>query len=217
MYPNNSLGKDLRAAAALARLQQSNVPIPEEKEVDMESETDDESDFDATSAGQDQAEAVDTHKIRDSKGRELVNVCGDGEMQSEDAQKEMEELGLKIEEQLHEGQTSMTEVTGAEQRNFENDIVISHGRKVTIMKESSPENSGLPAPTTGIESDCEQACPICSLHNGSDSLTCAACAHVLHPEHLPNHWVCQSVGCRHVNYINSGDSAICGLCGQSRV
>ena len=59
-------------------------------------------------------------------------------------------------------------------------------------------------------------CPICSLENDPDSPTCIACAHVLRPSLMPNHWRCASEQCKGSKYVNAGDAGRCGLCGASK-
>ncbi len=59
-------------------------------------------------------------------------------------------------------------------------------------------------------------CAICSLSNPQGALSCIACAHVLNPQALPNHWGCQSSVCHGSLYLNSGDHGVCGVCGVRR-
>jgi hypothetical protein len=56
------------------------------------------------------------------------------------------------------------------------------------------------------------ACPVCSLENDPDTPTCMACANVLRPQLMPNHWRCRSDACQGTRYINPGDAGRCGLC-----
>lgn len=60
------------------------------------------------------------------------------------------------------------------------------------------------------------ACAICSLENELDSVTCIACANVLRPNLMPNHWRCRSETCKGGKYINAGDAGRCGLCGSQK-
>ncbi|KZF24385.1 WLM-domain-containing protein [Xylona heveae TC161] len=68
-----------------------------------------------------------------------------------------------------------------------------------------------------------RSCPICSLSNPINSLTCLACAHVLDLDKVADHWRCKSVACRGGNsgdgrseYVNAGDCGRCGVCGARR-
>jgi DNA-dependent metalloprotease WSS1 len=59
-------------------------------------------------------------------------------------------------------------------------------------------------------------CPICSLENEPDSVTCMACAHVLKPSLMRNHWRCTSEACKGSKYLNAGDVGRCGICGSQK-
>ncbi|KAF7191480.1 DNA-dependent metalloprotease WSS1-like [Pseudocercospora fuligena] len=56
-------------------------------------------------------------------------------------------------------------------------------------------------------------CPICSLENAPESVTCIACSNVLRPKLMPNHWRCKSDTCKGSAYTNAGDAGRCGICG----
>ncbi|KAF2166198.1 hypothetical protein M409DRAFT_23387 [Zasmidium cellare ATCC 36951] len=83
---NSKRGRELRAAAALARFGQAKkeeqTPEPED---DMDSETESEGD-----------DEVDRNAVtvKDGRGRDLVKVCGDDQDDEEDANKEMDELRM---------------------------------------------------------------------------------------------------------------------------
>lgn len=62
----------------------------------------------------------------------------------------------------------------------------------------------------------QQVCSICSLDNTPDAATCSACAHVLQPSLIPNHWRCGGETCIGSAYVNAGDAGLCGLCGRAR-
>lgn len=59
-------------------------------------------------------------------------------------------------------------------------------------------------------------CPICSLVNDPSSPTCMACANVLQPLLMPDHWRCKSEACQGGAYINAGDAGRCGVCGAQK-
>lgn len=59
-------------------------------------------------------------------------------------------------------------------------------------------------------------CPVCSLENDPQSLTCMACSNVLRPKLVPNSWRCKSDTCKESKYINAGDAGRCGLCGAQK-
>lgn len=59
-------------------------------------------------------------------------------------------------------------------------------------------------------------CPICSMENPYDSALCQACSHTLKPDLIQNHWKCPSAKCKDSAYLNNGDSGLCGACGGRR-
>nr|OQO09767.1 hypothetical protein B0A51_17753 [Rachicladosporium sp. CCFEE 5018] len=60
------------------------------------------------------------------------------------------------------------------------------------------------------------SCLICSMANELSSPTCIACAHVLRPKLMPNHWRCGSEICVGSSYINAGDAGRCGVCSGAK-
>jgi len=59
-------------------------------------------------------------------------------------------------------------------------------------------------------------CPTCSLVNEKGALTCVACANVLDPGKMSDHWRCQTLSCRRSAYMNAGDCGVCGVCGAAK-
>lgn len=89
-------GRELRAAAALARFEEKK-PEPEEQEEGEEGS--DESDYeDAEDAdlGADDALDINGKKLRDPKGNRMVKVCEDENPNDEDAANELQELQSSI-------------------------------------------------------------------------------------------------------------------------
>jgi hypothetical protein len=72
------------------------------------------------------------------------------------------------------------------------------------------------APQPAVASTTPGVCKICSLENGKDDLTCAACGHVLDTTKLRNYWGCRNSSCKDLGYLNVGDNGICGLCGTAK-
>ncbi|CAN8098929.1 unnamed protein product [Discula destructiva] len=84
-------GRELRAAAALARFEEKKQE-PEHKENE---ESNDESDYDDAEdvhVGADDAVDIDGKKLRDPKGNRMVKVCEDENPDDEDAANELQEL-----------------------------------------------------------------------------------------------------------------------------
>ncbi|KAK4612013.1 hypothetical protein CLAFUW4_13321 [Fulvia fulva] len=85
---NSKRGRELRAAAALARFDQEKSKPPE-KTPDLEDDLD--SETESEWEGDDDGDAV---VISDGHGHDLVKVCGEGEDEEEDAGREMDELRM---------------------------------------------------------------------------------------------------------------------------
>lgn len=62
----------------------------------------------------------------------------------------------------------------------------------------------------------EHSCPVCSIENEPIDLTCTVCSNVLQPNFVPNSWRCKSSTCKDSMFLNSGDVALCGVCGNKR-
>lgn len=92
-------GRDLRAAAALARFEQQKQEVKEEEEEEEDEETDEESEYDDAEdadPGVDDAVDIDGKKLLDAKGNSMVKVCEDEGLGGEDAANELEELRSSI-------------------------------------------------------------------------------------------------------------------------
>ena len=73
-----------------------------------------------------------------------------------------------------------------------------------------------PPPPLKLRPPAPVVCPICSLGNTPDALTCAACAHVLDVAKLTRTWTCAAAACRASMYVNSADAGRCGICGAAK-
>ncbi|KAK4549280.1 hypothetical protein LTR36_007739 [Oleoguttula mirabilis] len=73
--------------------------------------------------------------------------------------------------------------------------------------EPVPNTTSGPLPTT---------CPICTVENEPNGVTCVACSHVLKPSLMKEHWRCKGEACKGSLYINAGDVGRCGLCGAQK-
>lgn len=82
-------GRELRAAAALARFEQPKLAAEDELRTESETESDYGDDLDFESLVNDQGE-----QVVDIKGNGLVKVCGDEDPEDDNARREMEELRL---------------------------------------------------------------------------------------------------------------------------
>ncbi|CAK3969978.1 Hypothetical predicted protein [Lecanosticta acicola] len=86
------------------------------------------------------------------------------------------------------------------------------------VSQTSEAPSG-PTPTLATGSDqapSSSICPICSLENDQQCLSCIACSNVLRPKLVPNCWRCKRETCKESKYVNAGDAGRCGLCGAQK-
>lgn len=103
-------GRDLRAAAALARFEQQKQEVEEDKQeqggdeesVGGESASSDESDYEYTDPlGGEDAVDVNGNKMLDAKGNRMVKVCEDENPEDEDAANETKEIQTSIRQYLN--------------------------------------------------------------------------------------------------------------------
>ena len=239
-------GRELRAAAALARFEQQKegktASVKDEDETDSGSESDyDDSDFPDLDSKD--AIDVDGERLVDAKGRGLVKVCEDEAGDDPGAMNEQEEL-----QNVFRGGHIKRESPGTSDNRIPTHPPTSH-----VKDEPAGPESGLysipaapPSPSQGIPSPAIEkttcqvklgsgkrgsppeasapnegrtegtACSMCSFINAHAAVTCDLCANVLNPAANPNCWCCPQTTCKDSMYRNSGDCGICGLCGQRR-
>lgn len=227
-------GRELRAAAALARFdtaKKDDVTIKKE-EPSSDSETDDEFiEGDQNGAAVD----VDGKSMFDDKGRALIKVCEDEIDRDGDARRELDEItGFGSSRKVSKKLPPPTKTPGKplpHPKPTTSSAPTATTKSSTISKQASSKSTvTLPDlysrradssrsthshPHTPLQSfAC--ACPICSLENTADALTCAACAHVLKEDFVAGHWTCETSACKESLYINAGDAGICGICGVAR-
>lgn len=238
-------GRDLRAAAALARFE-VNKEAPGMKDEDLVTDSEAESLVDDEvyiKPEPDDALDLDGSRLVDKKGRGMVKVCGDEDSDNEDAKREFEELrGMESIDRYFkpDGSSKVRREAGGglvpngvessksrKPIQIDSDEENKHTSKTTSMikkelllsppvpststaKQSNPKASTSTAPST------PSACPICSLENPPLSLTCTVCANVLRPEHVTGSWKFKAEMCKEGLYINAGDVAFCGVCGERK-
>ncbi|KAI0426195.1 WLM domain-containing protein [Xylaria sp. FL1042] len=191
-------GRELRAAAALARFDQQNKVDKVKKEENLdEDETVGDTGSEAASDYDD-----DAPSIVDKEGRCLIKVCEDENPADGDAQNEMRELAsasrIKHELPLH----------GIESKPA------GKNHKSPTAGGSSRTGPIPPKSEAGMKT-ANGDCPICSFRNVSNSTICDACSHVLAPSKV-SFWRCKSEACQGSMYLNPGDSGICGVCGERK-
>ncbi|KAI1779788.1 WLM-domain-containing protein [Hypoxylon cercidicola] len=218
-------GRELRAAAALARFDQHRKAEEESKKpqnIDDDDET--QSDIESDTASDEEVEAttdINGKQLVDKKGHNLVKVCEDENPKDEDAQNELRELfqsTIKWKPVKREptASTDSTEpkpqVTQLDRHSSEEES------KNSIKKSLSGESSKNPIPVedTTATNLAKGVCPLCSFDSGSKATTCDVCSHVLDPSRVANTWKCNSLSCRESLYLNAGDSGSCGVCGKRK-
>jgi DNA-dependent metalloprotease WSS1 len=214
----SSRGRELRAAAALARFEiKSGEPDVKDEEEEMESGTgSDDSDADA-----DEAIDIDGKRMRDGQGRSLVKVCEDEKEDDANAQNEKSELrSFDNGKESNGPQTSRIDKSG----HIEDDPPMSKepsamARKVKEMKEvsHSPVSRKMTSQARR-EAAMDQTvfCPACSMENDPRASTCFVCANVLDPRGVLSIWQCERDVCKGGKYINAGDCGVCGVCGARK-
>jgi hypothetical protein len=230
-------GRDLRAAAALARfdtVKKENVEIKNEETL-SNSETEDEYEEGSEHAAID----VDGQKMTDGKGRALVKICEEEDDKDGDARREMDEIqGLdtpktktkasdpssgKSSSSLQKiGHVNSTTNQAPHKGASATNIKGEHPSKLHSSK-SSPQvvrvdemDRHRKDPPAKRQPTHTQTCAICSLLNEPGSVTCMACSNVLNPHLVANHWKCSGTVCKSSQYVNSGDAGRCGVCGAAK-
>lgn len=223
-------GRELRAAAALARFEpvkneQEDTTIKKEEVSD--SDTDDE--YDIT----DQADAaldVDGSKMIDDKGRALIKICEEEDMDDRDgnAKREMEEIQSiapqpKLNTEKAVSNSRVPYPGPAEQYSklsqSPTKIAASSSAEVIHLDEFWKRRPGTLKDSVATKPKDKllvvpAACNVCSLSNAPGSLTCAVCSNVLNPKLVPNHWKCNRGSCKYSDYLNAGDAGACGVCAR---
>ncbi|KAH6898801.1 WLM domain-containing protein [Thelonectria olida] len=229
-------GRELRAAAALARFDKQKEETPPPKEEDVETESGSESEYEDDGAiGPDSKDAVDLDGSRlvDGQGRGMVKVCEDEDVKEPSAMSEAQELQdmfrrIKRESPEISALGSLKEVEEKSNAKLKAKGPAANGPSVRVKPEPSDGPSGIGSSrvsATGIgsfiktEEDAQQqstSCSMCSFSNEKAAPTCAMCANVLNPSISTRAWQCQSDSCRNTSYRNADDCGVCGLCGRKR-
>lgn len=217
-------GRELRAAAALARFdQQKKTTEPEKGTPADEDETasEDESETASESEGEGHgAIDIDGKRLLDGKGNRMIRVCEDENPEDYDAQNELKELQssmtpAKLPGRAVESSSSRPPTESLKSRPIDKATVSLPVKSKKLPSQSTVANPGgderqpLTRQNLGV-------CPLCSYDNGVDCTTCAVCAHVLDSRKVVNTWKCPKVSCRESLYLNAGDAALCGVCGARR-
>ncbi|EFY89812.1 WLM domain containing protein [Metarhizium acridum CQMa 102] len=234
---SSARGRELRAAAALARFEQNKVEEEKTAKEETGSESEGEYDDDASDGDGEAAVDVDGSTLRDGTGRGMVRVCQDEDCSDPDARNELGQLAEVFKRARRDragGTSSQTVRVKAEPEMEASSSSWSTGAKTEPVHDA-PRLHDIPVapaaaqiskgpPKQKTSGSWQQApvqststCSICSFTNISWAVTCSMCAHVLDPTHTPNSWRCTSTTCASGKYVNSGDCGVCGLCGRRRM
>ncbi|KAJ4421992.1 hypothetical protein N0V82_003388 [Gnomoniopsis sp. IMI 355080] len=235
-------GRELRAAAALARFDEKKKE-PESQNDDDGSDESDYEDSEDVDPGADDAFDIDGKRLLDTKGNRMVKVCEDENPDDEDVANELKELQSSI--TTYFGPSHSKDAV-AKKLTFSDAgpsaATQSRGRSPTRGVEAATRQGGqdfqirdaAAAPLTrgAIKFDAAKsqarpeyepasagkgtACPVCSFENEAYTVTCSMCSNVLDADSVPGAWSCQSLSCRGNIFLNAGDSGTCGICGQRR-
>ena len=223
-------GRDLRAAAALARFdslkkEEGNVTIKTDDTL-SDSETEDEFiEGDQHGAAVD----IDGKGMFDDKGRALIKICEEDDDKDEDSRREMNEIqGFSSRSKAESKSftsgrsTKMQAVRsepnsrGVKKEPFEMARIPRVGPPLKPTEKPTSSTSSTPKMPPNTKATPLSSCSMCSFENPIGALTCDACSHVLQPSFSPDSWSCKSIACRESSYINSGDAGSCGVCGEVR-
>ncbi|KAK3988081.1 DNA-dependent metalloprotease WSS1 [Cladorrhinum sp. PSN332] len=224
-------GRELRAAAALARFdQQKKEEEDVVKEEEEGSETDSGEDYEEIDEEEGDIKSepdaldIDGKRILDGKGRGMVKVCEDENVGDDlDAQQELRELldfgsrkdGRKGTEKISSAQITISKPKPPPIPSTTDGSPVYLSSKPTKKAVATNSNNGefVYKPATAVPT----TCPICSFSNEQLSATCAMCANVLDPRRAPGSWACTSQICKGTSeYRNAGDSGVCGVCGERK-
>jgi DNA-dependent metalloprotease WSS1 len=232
-------GRELRAAAALARFDQQKQDSAGQGRPDNDDESS-ASESDSGDAEGGAADAVDINgqKLLDRKGNGLIRVCGDESPDDQDAANELRELqasmarfvtsskvqpnrgnrgpGLSAEDPAMKGELISQPYQAAEKVEPE-----GRDKQAPRMTEAEAQPRGTkidPVVNQGTANPVAagETCTACSLQNEAYAVTCSMCSNVLDPASVPGTWSCQSVQCKDSTYLNAGDCGTCGICGQRK-
>ncbi|KAI9732795.1 MAG: hypothetical protein M1834_003733 [Cirrosporium novae-zelandiae] len=226
-------GRELRAAAALARfgqqpekqtkLEQYEYIKKEESEANEESGSgrdDEEIDIDAEAAD------INGQRLLDSQGHGMIKICEGEDASDPEIKRELEELqSLQDIHFYHSRKPHKDQIS---------DCSLLPSKKGGLSETNSFSLRGIPAHKSTLPSSQKSSqnqmkvklghqqystisCPVCSMINSANQAACIACSHVLQTDLIPNHWSCRSLTCRDSGYLNPGDFGRCGICGTRKL
>lgn len=224
---SSNRGRELRAAAALARSERKKDEVKEKDGVETESEIEAESDWeDYLDIKAERGEAIDINgkRLLDSKGRAMIRVSEEkDDVNIQNEMPELRKLEIKQEDSEADYQREPTSAGMKSKRAAPiSQRLAKDGVTPADLNQENKEMHVLISPQLENEQKLQLkshpnpwACPVCSMENDPSAPTCMVCANVLDLKMVPITWRCQSKVCRGGIYVNAGDYGVCGICGGS--
>lgn len=232
-------GRELRAAAALARFDEKK----KEPELEKDDDDSDESDYEDIDPGVADALDIDGKRLLDTKGNHMIKVCEDENPDDEDVANELKELQSSITSYFSpnhsndgadkkrtntdsgtgtlaqiRAQSPTLRIDNANPRGEQDSETHKDAAAPLNLSANKPSSSTTQPIPDRIPASSERGtvCPVCSFQNEVYTVTCSMCSNVLDPDSVPGTWSCHSASCRGSAFLNAGDCGTCGLCGQRK-
>ena len=233
---NSSRGRELRVAAALARLGGPQEKQSEEDMTKLEHQL-----FGYCSDSSTEDEPLDATRLTDGQGRDIFRICANEDAGGSLVKQELEEIqGLEA-----PAPTSSSCINGGAETEDEDVATSFHNEYPVVARSprhvepdvntggndtdqelgtcpSSPKiDESMSYPYRRLESASARTqppkaiCPICSMVNEASAL-CLACSHVLDTNMIRDNWQCENDKCKNGQYVNAGDCGLCGICGSRK-
>ncbi|KIW96040.1 uncharacterized protein Z519_03106 [Cladophialophora bantiana CBS 173.52] len=229
-------GRELRAAAALARFETNKKEVEDLQHAGVESteEVEDGDNYEDADADEEDARDINGRKMLDSEGRGMIRVCDNEDTEDVDVQRELRDLStldryiksFQLSREYNDTQTNRLDSANktATQLELKPTTTSAPLGSKTSQSAPGPGSAKEQSFTSGSVSSSSLSrpptvpCPICSLENPCLNATCMACSHVLDTRKDPRHWSCQSEACKESQsaYLNAGDTVVCGICGTKK-
>lgn len=219
-------GRELRAAAALARFQENSKEVnikDEDSDTDCVYISDREEEIGLNS---DTKDAIDINgqPILDRKGQGMINVCKDENRDDCGLKQELQDvLSLYNHSYKSLKNTPNHSTFSVPKTIIEKSTMDCTEKKDLFLKATethSLDNSErrkdlVSFATDNITLD-NRACSTCSFINSINSLTCSICLNVLRPDFDPESWTCERSTCKDKPYKNASDVVFCGICASRK-
>lgn len=230
-------GRELRAAAALARFDTNKKEVTDIEAATKEEDTETESEYEEVDMKEEDARDRNGKKLSDGKGQPVIRVCEEEDIDDVNVKNELAELAdlNNIQRAVNKYADDSDATLSADESEKHPNTAIGNS---FIRPEAEPVQNATTTPTKVGSSDdkpsaistetqenpfdvaqpttSEVPCGVCSMTNNALQLTCIACAHVLDARKDSRHWKCTSDTCKDGIYINAGDCGVCGVCGARK-